>query len=760
MYLRDLSLSAISRIGTRFWTPGVEQPRSFQSASSSLASDYEHRSPSLLMSNSPHSTPGSVCTPARSFTLDSFPKKASNSPPRLHRKSPPPPKLNLDDLKPTISTTTTNTSTNASLNPSTAFVFTSSRTLRSLHNHSLSAGDAQPLLPPANILPSPRSSPTDAPSSRSTRASKRVVLSQAQLALHSVGALDARCIVSPSMRAAGFVPLPHSPLYQPSSLSDSSTPMPSPVITPAEPPRFPPIVFFSSPNVTSTPLWEYQRNLAYGLSTVNSAGWEYGPSASKPAARPSIHPLSVSKDQNSGSNSSELESNSTSFGSSFSSLFSKGASQSSMTSIASSDYAGFEDEEKSSQRLREPSPRHAPVDGYPFPTSPPRNFLRPHESAPSTGFSQPIPLTLSPSVSSTASGSVTPLAPSPNASVTSLPQPSSGSGSTSTTGSGSLSPLRSEAGDRAVSHMSKDLSITELCMPSPHAWIADTLLLPQLHSVPASKGDIGRGTGGSSDRKVIAPSGEKQGEGAKGVAQARPDLLARDGKTLRQEGLEGVKHTSSAKLKLGAVEGNEDEGEVLKAKKKDKYRGREKDREGDKEKGKERRRHRGKASTAKSHSSSSPTSSPTSRTPSPPDDEEQGRTKVAKDRSRSTKEKALLGSSSSFSSWSFPPRDDRLAVHKPHTLGSRDSKLERERAWEAGEFAKDTVLAHRERDRQHAREVERDRRGSHKVSTFHVDLPIVRPSLQLAPSYPFGLGMTSCLHDIRIFVCSFIMTVD
>ncbi|OBZ71777.1 hypothetical protein A0H81_08255 [Grifola frondosa] len=72
-------------------------------------------------------------------------------------KSPPPPPINLDDCKPLLSTTDTNTSTNSGINGSSAFVFTSSRTIRALQ---LTQEDrAHDLSPPSS--PSSPPSPTD-----------------------------------------------------------------------------------------------------------------------------------------------------------------------------------------------------------------------------------------------------------------------------------------------------------------------------------------------------------------------------------------------------------------------------------------------------------------------------------------------------------------------------------------------------------------------------------------------------------------------
>lgn len=146
-------------------------------------------------------------------------------------------------------------------------------------------------------------------------------------------------------------------------------------------------------------------------------------------------------------------------------------------------------------------------------------------------------------------------------------------------------------------------------------------------------------------------------------------------------------------------------------KEREKHRGREKDRE--------RRRHKTKSTTSQSHSSSSPTST----TPSPDREDKKGKGKEhasrkGKDRTRSTKDKSMTYTSA-YSSFSFPPREARVGTHI-HTLGGRNLALEREREREAAAQAKDLVLAHRERDRAHARQTEawqaeKDVRGTHKV---------------------------------------------
>lgn len=166
------------------------------------------------------------------------------------------------------------------------------------------------------------------------------------------------------------------------------------------------------------------------------------------------------------------------------------------------------------------------------------------------------------------------------------------------------------------------------------------------------------------------------------------------------------------------------EDEVAKEKKKEKHRARERDRERDN--AKERRRAKGKAVMTMSHVSSSPDSSHTSMMPSSPHeskDRPRGKGKDRSDRSdrsRSTKSKAL-GPTPSFTTWSLPPRDKRPPLpSRPHILGAHDPIMDRERAREEGQFAKDVVMAHRERDRKHAKQSGHSNRSSNKVSAVHL----------------------------------------
>ena len=85
--------------------------------------------------------------------------------------------------------------------------------------------------------------------------------------------MNARSLLGPKMRAAGFVNLPNT-LGSRSDLSFPSTPS-SPSVyssvsgyvlpTPSDPPIFPPIVFVNPTAVTTTSMWEYQRSMNWNL---------------------------------------------------------------------------------------------------------------------------------------------------------------------------------------------------------------------------------------------------------------------------------------------------------------------------------------------------------------------------------------------------------------------------------------------------------------------------------------------------------------
>ncbi|KAL4241550.1 hypothetical protein ABKN59_000143 [Abortiporus biennis] len=304
------------------------------------------------------------------------------------RKSPPPPRLKFDTLnRPFFSTTSTNISSNTSSNESTAFVFTSSRTLRALHDSSIpsvasifSSSSASPVTTPG--------SPGVSPDSNNSKAGKsRPSLTRSQLAKHSVGALDTRCMVGPNMRAAGFVPLANSSLaqaYNPYSSHPESPPTPTSsgagagIPTPNEPPPFPPIVFVSPSMVATTSIWDYQ--LCMGLGITGKERSQSAADLSLPTPSPDFEPMPESIYATLSS------SQSTSFTSSTSSIFStssKSTAKSSSTSISSIPSIGSQitDVDSKAKRMSYMS-SPSRVDGYPFPQTPPRS--RTHSNAPST----------------------------------------------------------------------------------------------------------------------------------------------------------------------------------------------------------------------------------------------------------------------------------------------------------------------------------------------------------------------------------------
>ncbi|KAJ8463459.1 hypothetical protein ONZ51_g10249 [Trametes cubensis] len=209
----------------------------------------------------------SNCVYAQRVVADSsflFPIFLSGSQLVPRRKSPPPTFINLDDCKPILSTTTANTSTNSSINGQTAFVFTSSRTLRALQRQE--ENGFQPLTPGSSVASSPATPPTPSSSSSSSGPRHRAQLTLSQLTRHSEGAIDARSLIGPKMRAAGFVNLPHT-LGHRSGQGSIDAPFPTSSLfpvsaqfppTPSDPPKFPPIVFLNPTMVATLPMWEYQ----------------------------------------------------------------------------------------------------------------------------------------------------------------------------------------------------------------------------------------------------------------------------------------------------------------------------------------------------------------------------------------------------------------------------------------------------------------------------------------------------------------------
>ncbi|KZT13159.1 uncharacterized protein LAESUDRAFT_746495 [Laetiporus sulphureus 93-53] len=191
------------------------------------------------------------------------------------RRTPPPPPINLDDCKgpPRIPATRSSASPTSTSKASTSFVFTSSR----LH---LVPGYASH--PPAPCSPMSPLADIGSTSAASAGQRSRPALTQHQLAKHSEGAIDARTILGPNMRAAGFVHLAQavasSPHHQAQRTPSSPPSTPSAGHpTPTDPPPFPPIMFLSPTAVTKTPLWDYQRG-----EYERGAAWPMG---SKEVAR-------------------------------------------------------------------------------------------------------------------------------------------------------------------------------------------------------------------------------------------------------------------------------------------------------------------------------------------------------------------------------------------------------------------------------------------------------------------------------------------
>ncbi|KAI0356710.1 hypothetical protein OH77DRAFT_1520199 [Trametes cingulata] len=303
---------------------------------------------------------------------------ASDSKVVPRRKSPPPSFINLDDCKPIISTTTTNTSSNSSNHGTTAFVFTSSRTLRALQEQ------GEHRLSPGSPLPSsPGTPPT--PSSTSSTGSRRAQLTLQQLTKHSEGAVDARSLIGPKMRAAGFINLPHT-LGSRSDLSSLGTPSSPSLVypvsglfppTPSDPPNFPPIVFVSPSVATTMPMWEYQRDVRWSFSPTDrrTHGSYHSNSSNEPTPGPgqaespsffsskATHsPRRVDKPELPGSHSSDSAGNSSS---SSSTLVSAGSSPSTgLTSVEETDEeeAALEKSDKGKAKAKE----HEPTE-YPFP---------------------------------------------------------------------------------------------------------------------------------------------------------------------------------------------------------------------------------------------------------------------------------------------------------------------------------------------------------------------------------------------------------
>lgn len=138
------------------------------------------------------------------------------------RKSPPPPPLNLDELKTRFASAPGYHAPPPVATPgggASSFVFTSSRTKQlqqplglpfASTSTSYSVRPASPNAPRRSGSPvSPAASTSTASTVRNHQRTKPA-LSPSQLARHGEGAMDSRRILGPNMRAAGFVHLSNS----------------------------------------------------------------------------------------------------------------------------------------------------------------------------------------------------------------------------------------------------------------------------------------------------------------------------------------------------------------------------------------------------------------------------------------------------------------------------------------------------------------------------------------------------------------------
>ncbi|CAL1702138.1 unnamed protein product [Somion occarium] len=636
-------------------------------------------------------------------------------------KFPPPPKLKLDAFKPILSTTATNTSSNSSSNPSTAFVFTSSRTTHS----GLSSASGSPATPPAS------------PSTDLLYAQKpRPTLTASQLARHSLGALDARCIVGPSMRAAGFVPLahnlsPHSYPHQqahplsslptssgdgaPSSSGSTSTAFP----TPTDPPPFPPIMFVNPTAVTAVPMWDYQKQSGWSTSGgKNVVGLSISSPQSSSASPlgPAFVPMSVSEVQPSTHHLQSGESYSSSAMSSRSAssagIFSPIPSSSSMSSVPSalSELVAEESlRQKSVTRTSSSIGTHSPlpvVDGYPFPHTPPRSRTESRSPAISTASSTGISAYTTATERSPLSTYAIPVDDSTSvaSSVTSaswkrtstirgdvsaarpLPAPVQAVGTKPP--SFRQSARMAKEGNRPSSQVSQ-LSLTELCDRSSRAWVAE----PDVYGpfLPKNRSESFSGSSVSGSSSSGKASRERR---QKDTVDAPVDLAG--AKLMR-------KQSSSSEDKVGAETRAKLE------------QGREWDRlkqQDNKQKDKHRTKQASQGSVVG----------------------------LSKDKSRSKKHRTHSAAQSrpvAYSSFSFPPT---LSVKPsaPHRLGeqvdhvpeprehlkqpliklhpSSKERRERERAHHKGKDLGALVQAHRLHDREQARQSEREHRDDRERS--------------------------------------------
>lgn len=663
----------------------------------------------------------------------------SSSP--LLRRSPPPPKINLDNCRPFISPNTT--FTNTSSNSATSFIFASSRTTRSIHS---ALSPTFPDFPTPSMSPgTPPVSPT-ASTSRSHRS--RPSLSSAQLAKHSQGALDARCIVGPNMRAAGFIPLSHTltPITNPQLLpSPTDSPLPTPgstgIPTPNDPPPFPPIIFVNPSMVTSTPMWDYQRSLGWGISGKQAMGFSVSASTSTappplgPAfvhvppseshSCPSDPPPSLPSVPHSSTSSSQMSK------ATFSpfSLFAD-SSSSSAPSVASS--VSLHSKSKSKARI---VPSKAPVstsDGYPFPLTPPRQRKTsntPSNASISTTTSayqtadeeDPLLSAVTPSSVSPVQKSSTAVARHSSSSISFAGSSHQAHNPTALTHSRSkASRETNEFGTpsfiiarrtRRYGTHDRELSLTELCDSSSHVWSTDVDCLgplPSSHNSSTTSLSGGRTSTGSS----------RPGSSASGSTQARGRTKDRNGRVECEQVVEKLDaptmdHIVEELEKPIAQVGKVEEEKVLEVEevvvKEDIWEA-VKERAQVREKGK----HKEKSKSDKSDD----------------DNQSKGSTRSKGDRTSNRSRGSSGHAQYSYSSFSFPPNTTRERKTSPHHLG--DSLLtnkehepmtnskehrdhhHRERTQRDRKLGA-LVQAHRDRDREQAKQSEREHRHEREL---------------------------------------------
>ena len=137
------------------------------------------------------------------------------------------------------------------------------------------------------------------------------------------------------------------------------------------------------------------------------------------------------------------------------------------------------------------------------------------------------------------------------------------------------------------------------------------------------------------------------------------------------------------------------------------HRGRQRDRDTDREieraKKRERRKLKDETKEAQSDAAqrvaSNSRSLPSSGTTSPSSDNSKFSSKSKKDKGKGKSSRAKASGYTDM----FPPDTLKPTSKHAHVLGSYDAVLVKERKRDAGEAAKDQVLAHRDRDREHAR---------------------------------------------------------